>query len=271
MSHLGFMPNITYTGGIINQWPAIPTQWYMSNIVTSQTVGAGASTSQTANSAWVFPIVINEPLAFNQLKVPGFLSVTTANSSDHYQMSQGMYLGVYRDIGSSLSLVSSFSNAMTLTYSSAANSTNASATMNMAYGQSNGLSSSTSLSTNNAGATNIWGSLSGSKMYPFIASTTGGFSPGQYYGVFAVTQNSATKNNASLISVGHVSLVTQTLVDFAANIASTTGNYPNVGLVPITQASTAYMPATIAKSDIKTASDNVTWVNRSIYLQMNKT
>jgi hypothetical protein len=270
MSLLGFMPKTTHAGGIINQWPDIPTQWYMSNIVTSQTVGGGASTSQTANSAWVFPIVVQEPLVFNQLKVPAFLSVTTANTSDHYQMSQGMYLGLYKDIGSTLSLYSSFSNAMSLTYSSAANSTNASATMSMQYGQGANLSGSTTLSTANAGNTSFWSSISNSKLYPLLGGNTVLLPAGQYYGVFAVTQNSATKNNASLLSVGHVSLLTQTIQDFGKNIASTTCNYPNVGLAPITQNTSNLLPNTIAVSNIISASDNVTWVNRSIYLQMNK-
>jgi hypothetical protein len=271
MSHLGFYPNTTYTGGVMNQWPDMPTQWYMSNIVASQTVGGGASTSQTANSAWVFPMAINEPLRFNQIKVPGFLSITSANTSDHYQMTQGMYFGLYSEVGSSLTRLSSFSNGMTLGYTSNANSAIATASMSMAYGKSDGSSGSTSLSTGVGNATSFWSSVSGSKLYPFLGSTELAISPGQYYGVFAVSQNSATKNNASLISVGHVSLVTQTIQDFAQPVASTSANYPNLGLVSITQGGAALLPDKIAKSDITTASNNVTFVNRSIYVQLNKT
>jgi hypothetical protein len=266
----GFMPISTYVGGTINQWPDSAQPWYMSNILASQTVGGGASTSQTSNSAWVFPMAVIGNLVANQIKVPLFVSITSANSTDHYNFTQGAYLGMYTRNLSSLSLVSSFSNGMTIQYSSAANSTNASATCSMVYGGGySSLTSSTSFSTNNAGVTNFWSSISNSKMFPFVGNGAATFTEGQYYGVFAVSQNSATKNNASLLSVGHMTNVTQTIQDVAQNVASTTGNFPYIGVVSLVQNTASVLPNSINLTDIQSASNNVTFVNRSLYLQLN--
>ena len=247
-------------------FPAAPASWALTPLTATASMFATNAT-RTTMTADVFPIPMDIGFAGNLLRLPIQMSYTSATTTANWSYTVGMSLGVYSLNGASLSLVSSFSNVQRISYGSATNSTAASATWSMSFGSGTALSGSSSLSTNNAGNTSLWTSISNTKLHPFA---TGSFamSAGNYWGAFAYSQATGGSNLASASQVGVLSVPIALIPQqIGLAVGSTSVQFPLNGRVSMTQTDTAF-PVSIATSDIKTASNNASWVNRWPAIQM---
>lgn len=253
----------TATFGTISEWPNIPR----STVSTAMTAAhfATAATRTTA-TAIVFPIAMDANLTANAMRLPVYMSYTSATTTAHWSFTVAHSMGIYTKTGNSLSMLSSFSNRQYITYSSAAASTNASVTWSMSYGSGTALSSSLSTSSNNAGNTSVWTLVSSIKLHPY-ASGAFAMTPGEYYGVWAFSTSTAGANLASITGIVVDANVSATAQEIGKNQASTTGMLPLLGAVSMTQTDTG-MPVSFATTDFTTASNNASWVNRMPVLNM---
>ncbi len=251
---------------ILSMWPMAIQSTALSAVTATASLFATAATRTTMTSP-VFPLPIEEDLSVNMLKIPAQLSATTTVTSQNFSYTAGQSFGLYSLNGASLSLVSSFSNQIRLSVASATNSTQGSATFAMSYGSGTNLSSSTSLTTGNVyGNTSFWSSVSNTKIIPF-ASGNMSVSGSQYFGIYVVSQKTGGSNLMSLSQVGVNAAVSGvTVPSIGKAIASTTGRFPLMGFVSMTQTDTG-LPSAIATSNITLSSNASSWVNRSVALQ----
>jgi hypothetical protein len=238
-------------------WPseAVSTQ-------TSAMTAAHFSTvaTRTTVTAAVFPMPVDYQVQADRIVMPIHVSITSATTTANWSFTLGHSFGLYSLNGASLSLVSSFSNYQAMSYTSAANSTNASASWVMSFGSGAELSSSTSLSTNNAGNTSLWTSISSVKLHPYAY---GPFSvpSSQFFGVWAFSSSTGGANLASITGIGIHTNAAVVVQEIGTPVASTQGWMPLMGAVSATQTNTALPPA-IATSNITTRSNNASWVMR---------
>jgi hypothetical protein len=140
-----------------------------------------------------------------------------------------------------------------MTYSSAANSTNASASFAFSYGSGTELSSSHSSSTNNAGGANIWSYVSGNRYFPFAQGAVS-LADGHYFGVWACSTGSSGAALATLAALGIQDGVSNQ--GAIASLGTVSNQFlvhsPLGGIVSFTQTNTA-MPDSIATANIVTS------------------
>lgn len=249
--------------GTVSEWPAMARSTALSAMTAAHFNTAATRTTATAI---VFPMAVREFVTGNMMRVPIQMSYTSATTTANWSFTVGQTLAIYTKNANTLSLLSSFSNQQVLSYTSSTASTVATGSWAMSYGSGTALSSSTSLSTNNAGNTSLWTSISNTKLHPFA---TGAFSlsPGEYFGLYAFSTATGGANLGSITQIGIDAAGSNTQQMVGLAVASTTGLYPLLGAVSFTQTNTA-APASIAVSDISTASNNASWVNRIPALQM---
>lgn len=250
----------------LSHFPMVPVS--TGTVVTAGSFQTGAGTTSATANIW--PVALAAPISINRVFLPILVSMTSATTNSNWSWTLGQSFGLYTQTGASLSLLSSFSNDQRLSYTSAANSTNATASWVASYGAGTNVSSNTSISTNNAGATGFWSSISSLKNHPFAS---GGFSlsKGQYFGVWAWSSTSGGANLASLSAIGVNTAVAQAAVamvqELGLNVNSTTGPLPLIGRFELTQTNTA-LPASFLTAVITTAAGNATHLNRSVAVVM---
>lgn len=255
-------------GATVSMWPN-QAQTLTQVAMTNAYFVTNATTAQTTGTAIIMPMALEANVSFNQVRIPMGYSITTTVTTVNWSHTFGNSLGIYTLTGDTLSLLSSFSHEWRLSYASTNNATNASASWTASYGSGTGFSTSTSLSTNNAGVTGFWSSISALKMYPFA---TGGMSmaPGQYWAAWAFSSKSVGSNVASFSQIV-INTAVQSMVisypEIGKSVASSTGLFPLLGQFSFTQTNTA-MPASVLTADLTTASNATSLVGRSVYIQL---
>lgn len=249
--------------GSLSMWP----DQALGSISTSAFGSFTSAATRTTYSAVVFPMAFPAPVSGNYIRYPASITMTSATTNSHWGYTQGISLGIYSLNVNTLSLVSSFSNDFRLQYSSAANSTNASATFTMSYGSGAALSSSTSNSTNNAGQANFpWAWNTGLKFFP-LGSGASSISAGQYFGAMAWSSSTSGANLGSLSGFAVQSWASAIIRDMGRDTQTVSANFPLQGLATITQTNTA-MPGSIATADVSVSPGNSSLVNRNAYIQI---
>ncbi len=261
---------ITISGGgggaAISMWPnqALATSLFT---MTGALFTTGAT--RTTYSATIHPMAIDQAIGFNMIRAPLQVSLSTSATNSNWSWSFGNSLGFYSHNAGTLSLVSSFSNVQWISYASAANSTNASATWQMSYGSGTDFSSSRTLSSANAGNSNFWSSVTDVTLGKWIPYMTGSASmpASQYFFAWALSSSSVGANVAALQAAGMASYYINVIQDVGMNTASSSAQWPLAGRVSMTQTNTA-MPATIATADVVQSSAAGSIFNRSMYVNI---
>lgn len=248
-------------------WP----EWLQSSVLSatlySGSVGAGGNSTNTTMSAYVWPVAIDDPVAFNRLRIPALLTASTSMTTAHWTATLGFYLDIMTLNGANLSKLSAFSNEQRITYSSAAVSTNASASWQLSNGGGAGGSSSTSISTNNAGSTLFWTSVTNTKMVNLNWSTVAQTIPaGQYWFVLGMSYATAGSNVFAISQVAHEAIATAvpfiTPDQFWDNPASSHAPFPLQGIVSYVKDTNNSIPLSIATTNITTNTNAASAVYR---------
>lgn len=252
--------------GTVSMWPVQARSTGLSAVNTSSIYFATAATRTTMTMA-VFPMPVPSWLSADVIRLPVFVSISSASSNSTTAGTLGQSFGIYTLTGDTLSLLSSFSNQYQVSYQSTNQSTNASATWSMSYGSGTALSSSSTLSTNNAGVSTFWNFISNTKMIPFATGNLS-LSPGQYFGVYAYSQTTAGNGgNFALQSVGMDQAASGFVRDIGLNPASVTWRYPLQGQVSATQTDTA-LPTSFLTADMTSTAAGVGVVDRVPAIQI---
>lgn len=248
--------------GTVSMWPVQARSTGLSAVNTASLYFVtNATTAQTTLTMVVFPMPVPSWLSGDVIRAPAHISISSVSTNVTTAATLGQSFGIYTLTGNTLSLLSSFSNKQQVSYQSTNQSTNASATWSMSYGSGNALSSSLSLSTNNAGASTFWNFISNTKMYPFGTGAVS-MSPGQYFGVYAYSQSTAgNANNFALQSIGVDQAASGFVRDVGLNPASVTWRYPLQGQVSATQTDTA-LPVSFLTADMTSTAAGVGVVDR---------
>lgn len=249
--------------GTASMWPDRPVSSQTSAMTAAHFNSAAGTTSYTG-ALW--PMRVDQLIYANRIMMPVHVSITSASTTASWTFTLGHSFGLYTLNGASLSLLSSFSNKQEYRYSSAANSTNASAQWTMSFGSSTALSSSLSLSTNNAGNTSLWSSLTSVKLHP-LAYGNFSVTPGQYFGMWAFSTRTSSANLASITGIGIDTNAAVVAHEIGTNVASTQGWLPLIGQVSFTDTN-SILPAAIATSDVTTRTNTSTMNIRSLAIQM---
>ncbi len=245
--------------GYVSNWP-------MQGATSTSAAHAGAmiatGATRTTLSAQIWPMGFEAALSVNRILIPIVISIGSTASNSNWSWTLGQSFGLYTMNAGTLSLVSSFSNQQQISYASTNNSTNASASWQMSYGSGVAVSSSSSLSTNNAGVTGFWSSVSSLKANPF-AQGAHSFSGGQYIGAYGYSSTSAGGNVASFTAYGVNAAGNLLMPEIGLDVASVTAQSLLQGRVSMTLTNTALQPSFLS-ADATTATNNASILNRAI-------
>ena len=192
-------------GGTVSMWPDPEVG----------TAGAAPGIAFTTGAdTWTFglriwPFAIPEAVSANRIRIVESHNIGTVATSRGQSMSLNQSLGIYTKNASTLSLLSSFFNAVRWSQVSAANSTNMTGSWNMTYGQ--GTSTSTS-SLSSLGGAGMAGLLQTVGMQPSGAGQRGiplygsafSLGPGQYWFMYGGHTSTSTAGNTVGYTFGSV-------------------------------------------------------------------
>jgi hypothetical protein len=247
----------------LSNWPA---QGFATTQTTMTSAMFASAATRTTVSMQVWPIGLESPLSVNRALIPVHLTVGSGTTNSNWSWTMGQTFGLYSMNAGTLSLVMSLSNVQRISYASTNNSTNASASWQMSYGSGAALSSSTSLSTANAGNTSIWTSITNIKAFPF-AQGDFSISGGQYFGGYAFSSSSAGANLASVTAIGINSQGALFVGEVGKMIGSTFAHSALYGRVTQTLTNTG-IQVSFLSADVSTNTNAVTIIRGPFVLSL---
>jgi hypothetical protein len=252
-------------------WPHYPENILNTVTLYSGSAGAGGNSSLTTVSAYVMPFDVDDYIHFNNLNLVASNSISTATNFVSRTYSQGASIGIYTSyttsvdqVSSKLSMVTSFTNSLLITWSTSNNATRNKMGASMYWG---GGSSGTS-SANTANWATVAASLSGSMLVPMVqTSNTVTITPGNYFVVAAFSHNAG----ASVGTLQSIGLISKSLslppVVGASRTASTYSPWPWLGAASMVVSSNQLVPNTFDMANITTGTGAAPIPQSSIWMQ----